>query len=119
MYNPISKRIIISRDVVFDESRTWKCNVGSNENHIPADLGEIDEEERSQQPPSSITTPVADLQSPVTPTEAENEQSPDSRPQRTRRRPNWLQDYEVSGINHDDDQLVHFALFMGCDPVSF
>lgn len=119
LYNPISKRIIISRDVVFDESSTWKYTIGSNENHILADLGEMDEEERSQQSPSSITTPVAYLQSPVTPTEAENDQSPDSRSQRTRRRPNWMQDYEVSGINQDNDPLVHFALFMGCDPVSF
>lgn len=42
-----------------------------------------------------------------------------TRPQRTKSRPAWMQDYEVPGIDHVDDPLTHFALFSDCDPVAF
>ncbi|KZV47100.1 retrovirus-related Pol polyprotein from transposon TNT 1-94, partial [Dorcoceras hygrometricum] len=38
---------------------------------------------------------------------------------RIRRRPAWMEDYEVQGFEHNDDPLVHFALFSDCDPVTF
>ncbi|KAL5828135.1 hypothetical protein ACOSQ4_019932 [Xanthoceras sorbifolium] len=35
LYNPITKKIIISRDVVFDEERTWSWNINIVEQCIP------------------------------------------------------------------------------------
>lgn len=40
----------------------------------------------------------------------------DERPQRARRRPAWMSDYEVTGI---EDPITHFALFSDCDPTTF
>ena len=40
LYNPNSKRIVISRDVVFYEERFWKWNEDITIQHIPADFGE-------------------------------------------------------------------------------
>jgi len=44
------------------------------------------------------------------------DESVDEQPQRVRRRPSWMVDYEVSKI---EDPLTHFAIFLECDPVSF
>ncbi|KAL5787161.1 hypothetical protein ACOSP7_004110 [Xanthoceras sorbifolium] len=35
LYNPITKKIVISRDVVFDEERTWSWNINTVEQRIP------------------------------------------------------------------------------------
>ena len=42
-----------------------------------------------------------------------------SRHQRIRKRPTWMEDYEVSGLDHLDDTLTYFALFSDCDPIAF
>ncbi|GKV28920.1 hypothetical protein SLEP1_g37906 [Rubroshorea leprosula] len=42
------------------------------------------------------------------------------RPQRVRKRPTWMLDYEVPGIEQsDEEELTYFALFSYCDPVAF
>lgn len=38
---------------------------------------------------------------------------------RLRRRPPWMSDYEVIGIDQSEDPLIHFALYADCDPVSY
>lgn len=44
----------------------------------------------------------------------------DERPQRARRRPAWITNYEVTGIDQSEDPaLTHFALFLNCDPPTF
>ena len=30
-----------------------------------------------------------------------------------------MEDYEVQGINQNEDPITHFALFSNCDPVTF
>lgn len=42
-----------------------------------------------------------------------------TREPQNRRRPAWMSDYEVTGIDQSKDPLVHFALFADCDPVTF
>ncbi|XP_074580864.1 uncharacterized protein LOC141837341 [Curcuma longa] len=81
---------------------------------IPADL---DDDEKVQQPMEdkqheeiSQNTPIADQSS----MEVESQ-----RPQRVRRRPAWMSNYEVTGIDQGDDPLIHFALFSDCDPTTF
>ena len=36
-----------------------------------------------------------------------------------RKRPAWMYDYEVTGIDQSKDPLTHFALFSDCDPTTF
>ena len=38
---------------------------------------------------------------------------------RIRKRPAWMYDYEVTGIDQSKDPLTHFALFSDCDPTTF
>lgn len=56
LYNPVTKRIIISRDVVFDESKAWKWTVNSIGEHIPVNDDELEEERQSQSSSSTITS---------------------------------------------------------------
>lgn len=106
-------KIVISRDVVFDEKCTWSWNQNGVKESIPADF---DDEEKVQQPmekeqEDEVTQIVPTDQSPLT---AESQ-----RPQRVRRRPAWMIDYEVTGVDQGDDPLTHFALFSDCDPTVF
>ena len=41
------------------------------------------------------------------------------RSQRAKRRPAWMSDYEVTGIDQTEDPLTHFSLFSDCDPTTF
>lgn len=43
----------------------------------------------------------------------------EERPQRVRRRPAWMADYEVTGIDQFEDPFIHFALFSDYDPTTF
>lgn len=54
-----------------------------------------------------------DAQSPATVEEDEQ------LPQRIRRRPTWMIDHEVTGIDQFEDPLRHFALLFDCDPTTF
>lgn len=36
-----------------------------------------------------------------------------------RRRPAWMRDYEVTGIDQFEDSLIHFTLFADCDPITY
>ena len=62
------------------------------------------------------------VQQPIT---AQDEQvatqvSPEvAREPRSRKRPIWMDDYEVTRIGQSEDPIVHFALFADCDPVTF
>jgi len=40
LYNPNTKKIIISRDVIFDQENFWQWHVHSVDNNIPADFDE-------------------------------------------------------------------------------
>ena len=62
---------------------------------------------------SSNTTPTA---AEISPTAAEvNEEGAQSL-RRVKKRPAWMEDYEVSVI---EDSITHFALFLDCVPTTF
>lgn len=114
LYNPSTMKIVISRDVVFDEEGTWSWNQTRVKENIPADF---DDQKKGQQPMENeqeeeVTQniPTAD-QSPLA---AESQ-----RPQQVGRRPAWMIDYEVTGVDQGDDPLTHFVLFSDCDPTIF
>jgi hypothetical protein len=107
-------KIVISRDVVFDEEGTWSWNENGVKQNIPADF---DDEEKGQQPMENEQEQEAAQNDPIVdqgPLAAESQ-----RPQRVRTRPAWMTDYEVTGVDQGDDPLTHFALFSDCDPTTF
>ena len=114
LFNPSTMKIIISRDVVFDEKNTWTWKQNGVKENI---LVDFDDDEKGQQPVENeqeeeVTqnVPIAD-QNPLA---AESQ-----RPQRVRRRPTWMTNYEVTGVDQGDDPLTYFALFSYCDPTIF
>lgn len=36
LYDPTSRKVVVSRDVVFDENKGWKWNTSGKETHQPA-----------------------------------------------------------------------------------
>jgi len=53
LYNPITKKIMINQDVVFDEKKKWSWEADSSREYISTNF---DEESQEQQPSNSITT---------------------------------------------------------------
>ncbi|CAL5408817.1 unnamed protein product [Camellia sinensis] len=115
LYNPITEKIVISRDVVFDEDKTWPWTPTISGQSIPV---HFEDEEQSQV--SSEQPQVSSSHLPSTSSgEDQSEISEQTRPQRTKSRPAWMRDYEVTGIDQFDDPITHFALLSDCDPVTF
>lgn len=125
LYDPASKKILISRDVVFDETDKWNWKEGVEKGKL-IDLGERGDEEASDeeaaagqdqsppqqsQPAESHLGPMSDLQS--------GEMSSQSAG-RHRRKPSWLDDYVTNMIQYDDDEQHNLAVFAPSeDPVTF
>ena len=118
LYNPITKKIVISCDVVFDEERFWPWNSNTIQQQIPTDF---DGENEKQQPVKNLQQSIPTISAPtVTQNALANSQSPpvveEQRPQRDRRRPTWMIDYEVIGVDQSEVPLTHFDLFSYYDP---
>ena len=100
LYNPETKKVIISRDVTFDEKDMWNWDTKTEKHPIVISNTCDDEEERqpdaTEQPESS------------------------RRPQRERRLPARLADYEVGNDNDpSDEEIINFALFSYCESLNF
>nr|CAN63536.1 hypothetical protein VITISV_002860 [Vitis vinifera] len=114
LYNPSTMKIVLSRDVVFDEKDTWSWKQNGVKENIPVDF---DDDEKWQQPMENeqeeeVTqnVPIVD-QSPLA-TESQ-------RPQRVRKRPAWMTNHEVTGVDQGEDPLTYFAMFSDCDLIIF
>lgn len=121
LYNPLTKRIVTSRDVVFDEVQTWDWDRQQPMHadfEIDADLGPA-AAAILQQPCSETaaeihsTTGAAAGNFPPTAVAPVAAAPPCPR---IRKRPTWMEDYEVNGI---EDPITYFALFADCDPMTF
>ena len=120
LYNPITKKIVISRDIIFDEGSFWKWDDNTIKQQIQADFDGENEEERQQ--PLQQQIPAAEIPPNEAPTTAETslttpefdeqvETAIGSSSHRVRKRPAWMLDFEVTGIDQSEDPLTHFALF--------
>ncbi|GMJ14865.1 hypothetical protein HRI_005155700 [Hibiscus trionum] len=107
LYNPITKKIVISRDVVFNEAEYWSHDECKREQRIHVDFEDKDEETRQQ-----VETNDEQIVPEEIPVVGAVE-----RAQRVKKRPAWMQDYVITGIDQYDDPVVHFALFSDCDPL--
>ncbi|KAL4388518.1 hypothetical protein GQ457_09G024580 [Hibiscus cannabinus] len=96
LYNPVTKKVIISRDVTFDEEGMWDWSF------------------KTQKEPSINPENYEEENGHVDPTPDEPETS--SRPQRQRKLPARLEDYVVGNDNDpSDEEIINFALFAYCE----
>ncbi|KAH9735190.1 hypothetical protein KPL71_017659 [Citrus sinensis] len=111
LYDPIIKKVVISRDVIFYEEKTWMWRCSSVGQQIPADF-DVSAPDLPQNRVSAETPPATNELD-------EQVEATDSRSQHDRRRPAWMSDYEVTGFNTLENPLIHFTLFSECDPTTF
>jgi hypothetical protein len=128
LYDPVEKKIIVSRDVVFEESRSWNWNkrktvvkstepVSDNEENEHNELEETNEEVDNGH--EGVNNEVVSDSTEEQSTEGDDDGSP-----RIRRPPQYLKDY-VTGLENsesDNDQLQNLAIAMFSsseDPTTF
>ena len=106
LYNPETQKVIISRDVTFDEDGMWDWSEMQKEPlPVPVIINE-EVDDKADEPPVEATTDI--------PTQRY--------PQRERRPPTHSQDYEVGRDDDPDDreeEVTYYALFADYDPVTY
>lgn len=111
LFNPVTKRVITSRDVIFDEEMTWDWTAkGNAPQQLPVDLDATEGTELEQHP-FNESLPYSSQMTQI------NEQPTVN--QRLRKQPAWMMDYVSGDELSEDDSLAHYALFADCDPVRF
>lgn len=121
LYDPVSKQIVISRDVIFEEEKTWNWDA-SYEEQIQLHLEWGDEEHSSEEEENEETEGSEE----IVPT-SRNLDVPETshaREIRNRRAPVWMADYFTGDGLNDEDVQAHLALITGSDlpssdPISF
>lgn len=121
LYDPISKRIVVSRDVKFEEDKSWDWN-NSYKELIVADLewGEDEGEVVANNENDEDIEGDSDVEEVETNSSSDlnNVSSPSSSEGRHRRRPGWMDDYESGeGLSQEDE--ANMVLFATADPVHF
>ncbi|KAB2605263.1 hypothetical protein D8674_004980 [Pyrus ussuriensis x Pyrus communis] len=128
LFDPISQKIIVSRDVVFEEDQSWDWEACYKEAIVANLEWETDEE---------VETEVdANEESEISSTEeyedsGETEDSEDveevdhgaqedsPHEARTRRPPTWMNDYESGQGLSEEEDFVNLALFIDSDPMFY
>jgi len=147
LFDPISQRIIVSRDVIFQEDQKWNWDDShtetiladlewkdDNEEHSNASLTSLEEESytNNTSDASTITpainpatinpalNPVSELESVPTNTTNRGAFSSDGR-ERIRRPPTWMEDYvSDQGLSDEENvNMAHLALFSDHDPLTY
>jgi len=121
LYDPIEEKIFLSRDVVFEETKGWKLNEKSNPEVIAIkgedgnsenneDIGEIAENSSSEY--SSSEHEAEDNN--------ETDNSDETPPARSRRKPNYLNDYVTGQEAEEEVELHNLVVFStSSDPISY
>nr|GEV30509.1 putative RNA-directed DNA polymerase [Tanacetum cinerariifolium] len=87
LYNPNTKKIIISRDVIFDEDNVWKWDKPHTQQQVPTHLDDDSSHHHDEdfvQPQVVESTATEESAIPIR----------DTRSSRVRRRPAWMNDFE-------------------------
>jgi len=141
LFDPISNKIIISRDVVFEEDQQWTWD----DDHKQAIFTELEWENDTE---GAVENEGGEPESDDSEESIFNEETGDSEPDggnieadgdninishedinisheehetRTRRPPGWIRDYETGqGLSDEETvNLTHLALFTDGDPITF
>ena len=119
LYDPVMKRIITSRDVIFEEEGKWNWNMNpeqTTQNNLDWGDNETDAEDSDEEliSENSKTTAELDAVNPGTETESEKH------PRRERRAPGWLLEYESGEGFSEEEQEAAMVFFMSNnDPTSY
>ncbi|KAL5840579.1 hypothetical protein ACOSQ4_013187 [Xanthoceras sorbifolium] len=100
LYNPITKKIVISHDVVFDEGKLWSWSDNTIQQQIPAYFDGKDYEKR-QQPMGNVHQPIFSQIVPTnvsSPSAAVADVEEEQRPQHVRKRLAWMMDYKWNNL---------------------
>lgn len=140
LYNPITKKIVISRDVVFEENKEWDWDTSYEQqvlielewgedqgdtDEIEDEASDSDEEFEDQE---VVNSGGGTLNSSEAEENVENSpmgyETPEAREERERGPPAWLSDYTpgsgLSGSEVSDLELqANMALVMSDDPTNF
>ena len=107
LYNPITKKIVVSRDVRFNEEEAWNWSKKEDEGSNSTPLFEETNEE--------VREPVSPPLSP-SPTQPSNQDLSTSSSERTPRFRSLREIYEVT---ENVDELTLFCLFAGCEHIGY
>jgi len=135
LYDPISKRIVVSRDVKFEEDKCWdwdksyeelitvdlECGDNEGETVISDSEGDNDIEEVEIIPSSAEEVEIVPSRNvnDIVPSSNVNDiNSSSSNEGRSRRRPVWMDDYD-NGDNFSEKDAANMVLFAFADPVHF
>eukprot|EP00257_Ricinus_communis_P019758 XP_015578840.1 uncharacterized protein LOC107261772 [Ricinus communis] len=124
LLNPLTKKIITARDVIFYEERTWDWSGQQLSPFISNEENDEELEECLQQQSSAVSIPeystnIAPNAAEIPKTAVESPTAAETNPRRVQKRPLWMTDYEVSGIDQTEDPVTHFAFFAYCDPIIY
>ena len=124
LFDPLSDKIIVSRDVVFEEDQQWNWDDG----HKQAILAELEwdtEEETEVEDEGDGEESEVNEESGETEPESDggNISNEEHLPReiRARRPPVWMRDYETEqGLSNEEHvNHAHLALFTDGDPITF
>lgn len=119
LYDPISKTVVTSRDVIFEEEEKWDWSADEKGLSDVLDWGE--EEDQNREDAAEEIEEEVEIEEHLN-VENLNSPQPEIREQRERRAPIWMQDYE-SGERISDGEAeaeLAMALFLSHgDPVQF
>ncbi|KAG7553295.1 hypothetical protein ISN45_Aa06g038290 [Arabidopsis thaliana x Arabidopsis arenosa] len=108
LYNPDTKKTIISRNVVFDEEGEWDWKSNEEDYNFFPHFEEDDSELTREEPPrEEPTTP------PTSPTSPQGEESS------SERTPHFRSLQELYEVTENQDNLTLFCLFAECEPMDF
>ncbi|KAL0551073.1 hypothetical protein IC582_010150 [Cucumis melo] len=104
LYNPVSRKIIISRDVIFSEDESWNWNDDVDEAKSPFNVN-IDENKVAQEKEQAKIQAMESSSSSTSSSTSDDEISP--------RRMRSIQEIYNTTNRINDDHFANFALFAG------
>ncbi|CAA7019223.1 unnamed protein product [Microthlaspi erraticum] len=128
LYDPSTKKIVVSRDVFFEEDAKWEWNTSTAEQNTLSwgddgalDGEETDEEDNGEEEAEEATeieNAEVDSGAEEETTEAVvgTEPANEAQPRRERRQPSWMQDFVIG----EEETGINFALYIcNDDPLHF
>lgn len=118
LFNPLTQRVLVSRDVTFDEENTWSWNKKPGQQLIDADVENNDKEDA--QVVTAVEPAVEDNENGSSGDRCGDQPVENNEHfQRVKKRPAWMLDYVSGDELSDEDPITHFVLFADCDPITY
>ncbi|CAJ2646460.1 unnamed protein product [Trifolium pratense] len=127
LYNPTTKKMIYTRDVIVDEAKSWDWISSSSTSKPLMSLTEDSDSDQNAETDAAASeaadaeaSEAADAEASETADAEASEVGTRARSSRARKTPARLQDCDVVNDNevNEDGDLVHFALLAGAEPVN-